>query len=186
MFVIWYIVCFVFVLVMFEIYYDMVWVGVVIYGFWLSLDVYYQYLQFVSKMKDIFMSCIIIWKLDIMDIKYVLKGDFIGYGMVFQVMYDMDIVVILVGYCNGYFCGQFNWGYVLINGWKVWIIGLINMNFFMVDIGDILNVNIGDEVVLLGKQKNNIINVSFFINYMQLLNNEMLSCLFIVIFCKIV
>jgi alanine racemase len=64
---------------------------------------------------------------------------------------------------------------VLINGRKARITGLINMNLFMVDIGDIPNVNTGDEVVLLGKQKNNTINVSSFTNYTQLLNNEMLS-----------
>jgi len=44
-----------------------------------------------------------------------------------------------------------------------------------VDIGDIPNAHPGDEVVLLGKQKNSTINVSSFTNYTQLLNNEMLS-----------
>jgi len=64
---------------------------------------------------------------------------------------------------------------VLINGRKARITGLINMNLFMVDISDIPNVNVGDEVTLLGKQKNNTIKVSSFTNYTQLLNNEMLS-----------
>jgi alanine racemase len=162
-------------LVMPETHYDMVRVGVATYGFWPSPDVYYQHLQSVNKMKDTPMSRIITWKSDIMDIKHVPKGDFIGYGTAFQATHDMDIAVIPVGYCNGYPRGQSNRGYVLINGRKARITGLINMNLFMVDIGDIPNVNTGDEVVLLGKQKNNTINVSSFTNYTQLLNNEMLS-----------
>lgn len=162
-------------LVMPETHYDMVRVGVSTYGFWPSPDVYYQHLQSVGKLKDTPMSRIITWKSDIMDIKHVPKGDFIGYGTAFQATHDMDIAVVPVGYCNGYPRGQSNRGYVLINGRKARIAGLINMNLFMVDVGDISNVHVGDEVVLLGKQKNNTINVSSFTNYSQLLNNEMLS-----------
>lgn len=162
-------------LVMPETHYDLVRVGVSTYGFWPSPDVYYQHLKAVDKTKDTPMSRIITWKSDVMDIKRVPKGDFIGYGTAFQATHDMDIAVIPVGYSNGYPRGQSNRGYVLINGRKARITGLINMNLFMVDIGDIPNVHVGDEVVLLGKQKNNTINVSSFTNYTQLLNNEMLS-----------
>lgn len=162
-------------LVMPETHYDMVRVGVATYGFWPSPDVYYQHLKHVNKIKDTPMSRIITWKSDIMDIKRVPKGDFIGYGTAYQATRDMNIAVIPVGYCNGYPRGQSNRGYVLINGRKARITGLINMNLFMVDVGDIPNVQVGDEVVLLGKQKNNTINVSSFTNYTQLLNNEMLS-----------
>ena len=162
-------------LVMPETHYDMVRVGVATYGFWPSPDVYYQHLQQVNKMKDAPMSRIISWKTDVMDIKHVPKGDFIGYGTAYQATHDMDVAVIPVGYSNGYPRGQSNRGYVLINGRKARITGLINMNLFMVDISDIPNVRAGDEVVLLGKQKNNTIKVSSFTNYTQLLNNEMLS-----------
>lgn len=45
----------------------------------------------------------------------------------------------------------------------------------MVDITHIPDAKVGDEVVLIGRQKNNVINVSSFTNSTQLLNNEMLS-----------
>jgi alanine racemase len=45
----------------------------------------------------------------------------------------------------------------------------------MVNISHIPGVEIGDEVVLVGRQKNNVINVSSFTETTQLLNNEMLS-----------
>jgi alanine racemase len=49
------------------------------------------------------------------------------------------------------------------------------MNLFMVDTTHIPDVQVGDEVVLIGRQKNNVINVSSFTNVTQLLNNEMMS-----------
>ncbi len=87
----------------------------------------------------------------------------------------MKIAVIPIGYSNGYPRGLSNNGNVLIKGRKAHITGYINMNLFMVDVTDIPGVEIGEEVVLLGKQKNNVINVSSFTNFTNLLNNEMLS-----------
>jgi len=158
-----------------ETHYDLVRVGVAIYGFWPSPDIYYLHLQEVAKTKDTPFSRIITWKTDVMDLKRVPQGEFIGYGTAFQAIRDMKIAIIPVGYSNGYPRGQSNRGQVLIHGRKAPIVGLINMNLFMVDVSHIPNVHIGDEVVLLGKQKNNTIQVSSFTNATQLLNNEMLS-----------
>jgi alanine racemase len=49
------------------------------------------------------------------------------------------------------------------------------MNLFMVDVSHIPGVEVGDDVVLLGKQNNSTIRVSSFTNFNDLLNNEMLS-----------
>ncbi|MCB0558301.1 MAG: alanine racemase [Lewinellaceae bacterium] len=163
------------VLAMPETHYDLVRIGVATYGFWPSPDIYYQHLREVGKDKDAPMNRIISWKTDVMDIKKVPPGEFIGYGTAFQASREMRVAVIPVGYSNGYPRGQSNSGHVLIQGRKAPITGLINMNLFMVDITDIPGVEVGDEVVLLGKQNNNTIRVSSFTNYTQLINNEMLS-----------
>ncbi|WP_281349587.1 alanine racemase C-terminal domain-containing protein [Fulvivirga aurantia] len=68
-----------------------------------------------------------------------------------------------------------NRGQVLIGGKKAPIVGLINMNLFMVDISHIKDVAVGDEVVLVGRQGKQLINIASFTNFTQLLNNEMLS-----------
>lgn len=163
------------VLAMPETHYDLVRIGVSTYGFWPSKDIYYQHLQDIGKPKDTPLRRIITWKTDVMDIKSVPKGEFIGYGTSYQAVRDMKVAVIPVGYGNGYPRGQSNRGNVLIHGKKAPITGLINMNLFMVDVSHIPNVEIGDDVVLLGKQNNNTIRVSSFTNYTQLMNNEMLS-----------
>ncbi len=158
-----------------ETHYDMVRVGVSIYGFWPSPDIYHLYLQDVGKMHDAPLKRLFTWKTDVMDIKTVKAGEFVGYGTAFQAMDDMRIAVIPLGYSNGYPRALSGKGHVLIKGKKAPITGLINMNLFMVDISHIEGVEIGEEVVLLGKQKNNVIGVSSFTNFTNLLNNEMLS-----------
>lgn len=153
---------------------DMVRIGVSIYGFWSSPDVYYSHVQEHGNNKST-LKRIISWKTDVMDIKQVKEGEFIGYGTAYQAIKDMSIAVIPLGYSNGYPRGLSNKGYVLIKGKKAPIVGLVNMNLFMVEVSHINDVQTGDEVVLLGKQRNNVINVSSFTNFTQLLNNEMLS-----------
>ncbi len=158
-----------------ETHYDMVRVGVSIYGFWPSPDIYHLHLQQTGKLKDSPLKRLFTWKTEVMDIKEVREGEFIGYGTSFQASKDMQIAVIPLGYSNGYPRGQSSKGAVLIKGKKAPITGLINMNLFMVDISHIPDVQVGEEVVLIGKQKNNVINVSSFTNFTNLLNNEMLS-----------
>lgn len=162
-------------LVMKETVYDLVRVGVAQYGFWPSPDVYFAHLHEVNKKADPVLKRIFTWKTDIMDIREVQPGEFIGYGTAFQATQTMKIAVLPLGYSNGYPRALSNRGHVLIKGKKAPIVGLINMNLFMVDISHIKDVELGDEVVLIGRQLNNVINVSSFTNSTQLLNNEMLS-----------
>lgn len=158
-----------------ETVYDLVRIGVAQYGFWPSPDIYFAHLHEVNKKADSALKRIFSWKTDIMDIRGVEQGEFIGYGTAFQATHKMTIAVMPLGYSNGYPRALSNRGHVLIDGKKAPIVGLINMNLFMVDITHIKNAKVGDEVVLIGRQNNNVINVSSFTNSTQLLNNEMLS-----------
>lgn len=155
--------------------FDMVRIGVSQYGFWPAPDVYYQHLAQTGKSLENGLRRIFTWKTDIMDIRKVDKGEFIGYGTSYQAPRDMTIAVLPLGYSNGYPRGQSNRGHVLIHGKKAPVTGLINMNLFMVDITHIPAARVGDEVVLVGRQKNGNINVTSFTNSTQLLNQEMMS-----------
>ena len=158
-----------------ETHYDMVRVGVALYGQWPSPDTYHLHLQVTNKMRDNSLRQVLSWKTNVMDIKSVKEGEFIGYGTAFQAVRDMKVAVLPLGYSNGYPRALSGKGFVLIKGKKASITGLINMNLFMVDVSHIKEVEIGDEVVLLGKQGNNSISVASFTNFTNLLNNEMLS-----------
>ncbi len=158
--------------------YDMVRIGVAQYGFWPSPDIYFMHMQTVQKPRrksNGALKRIITWKTDIMDLRDVDAGEFIGYGTAYQATQNMKVAVLPLGYSNGYPRAQSNRGHVLIRGKKAPIVGLINMNLFMVDVSHIQSVAVGDEVVLVGRQQNNTINISSFTNVTQLLNNEVLS-----------
>lgn len=155
--------------------FNMVRIGVSQYGFWPSPDIYYHHLNETGKRFEKGLQRIFTWKTDIMDTREVPQGEFIGYGTAYQAMSDMRIAVLPLGYSNGYPRGLSNRGYVLIHGKKAPITGLVNMNLFMVDITHIPDAAPGDEVVLIGRQKNNTINVASFTESTMLLNQEMMS-----------
>lgn len=156
--------------------YDMVRMGVAQYGFWPSPDIYYAHLQEIgATTSNGALKRLFTWKTDVMDLRNVREGEFIGYGTSYQATRDMKVAVLPLGYSNGYPRGQSNRGHVLIQGKKAPVVGLINMNLFMVDVSHIRDVQVGEEVVLVGRQKSNTINISSFTQVTQLLNNEMLS-----------
>ncbi len=155
--------------------YEMVRVGVAQYGFWPSPDVYYHHLSANGKNSEKALRRIFSWKTDVMDVRKVSEGEFIGYGTAYQATRDMTIAVMPLGYSNGYPRGLSNRGHVLIKGKKAPITGLINMNLFMVDVSHIPDVQPGEEVVLIGRQGNGTINVASFTQTTQLVNQEMMS-----------
>jgi len=158
-----------------ETVYDMVRIGVTQYGFWPSPDIYYHHLESVGKTSDTPLKRVFSWKTDVMDIREVAEGEFIGYGTSFQAQKPMRVAVLPLGYSNGYPRALSNKGKVLIHGKKCKVVGLVNMNLFMVDISHLPEVSVGDEVVLVGRQKSNVIPIASFTEATNLLNNEMLS-----------
>lgn len=152
--------------------FDQVRVGVASYGFFPSNDIYNLHLMRVGKSRDNPLRRVMSWKTDVMHVKNVSKDEFIGYGTSFQAERNMRIAVIPLGYANGYPREMSNKGHVLIRGYKAPITGLINMNLFMVDVTRIPNVAVGDPVVLVGRQKNNVINISSFSEFSSALNTE--------------
>lgn len=158
-----------------ETRFDMVRIGVAQYGFWPSPDIQSLHEQQTEDANPQELQRIFTWKTDVMDLRTVKAGEYIGYGTAYQADHDMAIAVLPLGYSNGYPRGLSNRGQVLLKGRTAPIVGLINMNLFMVNISQIPEVEVGDEVVLVGKQENNVINISSFTEATQLLNNEMLS-----------
>lgn len=91
------------------------------------------------------------WKSVVSMVKEVKPGDTIGYGRSFTVDHPMTIATIPTGYADGYSRLLSNKGWVLINGKKAHIVGRVCMDQMMVDVSDIPDVNLGTEVVLIGK-----------------------------------
>lgn len=152
--------------------FDLVRVGVASYGLWPSPDVYNMHLMRINKTRDNPLTRVLTWKTDVMHVKSVKKDEFVGYGTAYQAAADMRIAVLPLGYANGYPRETSNKGHVLIRGYKAPIVGLVNMNLFMVDVTRIPEAAVGDVVVLVGRQRNNKINISSFSEFSSALNTE--------------
>jgi alanine racemase len=154
---------------------DLVRIGTSQFGLWPSPDIYNLHLQHTGKVKDSPLTRVLTWKTDIMHVKNIKKDEFVGYGTSYQAERDMTIAVLPIGYSNGYPRALSNKGEVLIHGKKAPVVGLVNMNVFMVDITSIPQARPGDEVVLIGRQKNHNITIRSFSEFTNLINNELVS-----------
>lgn len=91
-------------------------------------------------------------------IKNILFGDKISYGLTYTASKDTTIAVLPLGYADGYTRLLSNKSQVLVNGKRVNTVGIICMDQFMIDVGGIGNVNVGDEAVLIGSQGNEVVS----------------------------
>jgi alanine racemase len=105
--------------------------------------------------------------------KVVQKDEGISYGHTYITKNQTRIVTIPIGYGDGFPRKLSNRGQVLIGGKRYPIVGIICMDQFMVDIGND-SAFIGDEVVLIGKQKNEKIEILEISNLCETISYEIL------------
>lgn len=85
-------------------------------------------------------------------VKKYAAGTPISYGNTYKTEGEQHIAVLPVGYADGFRRAPENWGEVLIRGCRAPIVGRVTMDQTMVDVTHIPGVQIGDQVVLIGKQ----------------------------------
>ncbi len=125
-------------------HYNLVRPGISLYGYMPNIKMA-QRMDLQPAMK---------WKSKVMLIKDVKKGGTVGYGLKYIAPKDTRIAVIPVGYGDGIYRSLSNNFQCLINGKRFDSVGSICMDEFMVDLGN-ADVNICDEVILLGRQGDN-------------------------------
>ncbi|PKP54264.1 MAG: alanine racemase [Bacteroidetes bacterium HGW-Bacteroidetes-1] len=154
--------------------FDMVRVGILQFGYWPSKETFIHY---ISHRKDKIdpLKRIISWKTEIMALKYINQGEFISYGTAYFATEDKQIAIIPTGYAHGYSRSLSNSGRVLIHGHFADVIGMINMNMLIADVSSILDVKVGDEVVLIGNQLDMSISVASFSELSNQMNYELLA-----------
>lgn len=154
---------------------DMVRIGIAQYGFWPSRETYMHVLKNGNiKYKDPLVR-IMSWKSFVMSTKEVEAGDFIGYGNVYLASKNEKIATVPIGYSHGFGRNLTNMGRVLINGYRVPVAGLVNMNLLTINVTDVPDVKKGDEVVIIGKQNGEEITVASFSEMSNYLNYEVLT-----------
>lgn len=153
---------------------DLVRIGILQYGFWPSEETFITYCNkrndYTNPLKPV-MS----WKSRVMSLKRVKVGEFIGYGNSYMANENKKLAVIPLGYTNGFARSLSNSGRVIINDYRTQVVGTVNMNAITVDVSGLDNINIGDEVILIGKSDTAEITVSSFANFTDTLNYEVLA-----------
>ena len=154
---------------------DMVRIGIAQYGLWPSQETYMSQFKQLAPNKKNPLKRLITWKSTVMSTKKIEMGEFIGYGSSFMTNRPTTIALVPIGYSHGFSRVLGNGGKVLIHGKTMPVIGSVNMNSITVDVTDLGNVDKGDEVIIIGKQKKNEITVAAFGEAVQQVNYELLT-----------
>ncbi|MFI3200401.1 MAG: alanine racemase [Eubacteriales bacterium] len=120
---------------------DFVRAGIILYGIHPSKEV-----SLPNRIKPIlsFKSTIIL-------LKRIPANTAVSYGATYVTDKERLIATIPVGYGDGYPRDLSNKGSVLVRGQKVSIVGRICMDYFMIDVSSVEQVQEGDVVTLIGR-----------------------------------
>src|SRR5437899_12114471 len=92
------------------------------------------------------------WETRISLIRDIPKVRSISYGRTFTTPRKTRIATLSAGYADGYPWHLSNRGAaVLVRGQRCPLIGRVTMDLMMIDVSNIDNVQVGDEVVLMGR-----------------------------------
>lgn len=123
---------------------DMVRSGIITYGLCPSKEVSLENRDFKPAME---------WKTHIVNLKEIEPGEGVSYGHIFVADTPRKIATLPVGYADGYPRRLSNKGRVLIRGQYAPIVGRVCMDQLMVDVTDIHDVELLDDVTLMGEDK---------------------------------
>jgi len=153
-----------------ETHFNTVRLGISLYGLWPSKEV--EINESLLKKNGLKLSSVLTWKSIIAQVKKIKKGESVSYGRTWFSKRDSVIAVIPVGYYDGVDRKLSNLGRVLIKGKYASIVGRVAMDMIIVDVTDIKNVEVEDEVVLLGKQGENRITAEEIADKLGTINYE--------------
>lgn len=128
---------------------EMVRCGIMTYGLYPSDEMNREYKLYPA----------LEFKSSVSFVKSVKKGFTVSYGSTYVAEKDMKIATVPAGYGDGYPRYLSNKGEVLIHGTRCKIVGRVCMDQFMVDVSHLDNVQIADEVTLVGTDGNETITV---------------------------
>lgn len=128
-----------------ESHFDMVRIGIGLYGLWPAKEVEAFYAG------KIFLKPALSWKTIVSEIKNIKAGSRVGYDLTEAMSRDSKIAVCPVGYWHGFPRALSSIGRVIIRGKSAKVLGRISMDMIIVDVTGISKAVVEDEAVLIGK-----------------------------------
>ncbi|PIS42100.1 MAG: alanine racemase [Candidatus Kerfeldbacteria bacterium CG08_land_8_20_14_0_20_40_16] len=132
-----------------DTHFNLVRVGISLYGLWPSEETKQKV---SSKYSWLELKPALTWKTKIVQIKELEKRSPVGYGCSYKTSKKTRLAIIPVGYHEGYSRLLSNKGEALINGKIVPVIGRVCMNLTMIDVTKVRDIKVGEEVILIGKK----------------------------------
>ncbi|MDI6756276.1 MAG: alanine racemase [Thermodesulfobacteriota bacterium] len=148
-------------------YFNMVRPGIILYGLPPSSTMH----------RSLDLSPAMQFKTKIVFIKQVQAGTPIGYGGTYTTSKETFIATLPVGYADGYSRDLSNRASVLIGGRRCPVVGRVCMDQIMVDLGLSSDAQIGDEVVLFGRQGDEEITVTELADLAGTINYELVCAI---------
>lgn len=150
-----------------DLYFDMCRAGIILYGIYPSAEV---------EKKQLELQPVMSWVSKVSHIKTLKEGEPVGYGRTYFTTKISRIATVPVGYGDGFLRSFGKNGRVLLRGSFAPIVGRICMDQFMIDITDIPLASVGDEVVLLGRQKDQVLPIEELAQRADTIPYEVLCC----------
>ncbi|MCJ8500480.1 alanine racemase [Desulfatitalea alkaliphila] len=147
---------------------DMVRAGIAVYGLPPSREV-------VSP--EIDLQPVMSLKAPVIHLKTVPAGTSISYGGTYTTPRATRIATIPVGYADGYRRSLSNRGHMLVRGYRAPIVGRVCMDLTMIDVGEIPEVAVGDEVVIMGRQRDQAIDAGDLADLLDTIHYEVVSAI---------
>jgi len=166
-----------------ETYFDMVRVGISLYGYWSSKETYISAINNgknnvdlkKNKLANFNLKPSLTWKTKVAQVKILNAGSYVSYGLTEKVNKETKIAILPIGYWDGYDRRLSSIGNVLINGKRCKVLGRICMNMFIVEVTHLNDIKIEDEVVLIGKQDEEEITVEEIAQKVSTINYEVVT-----------
>lgn len=123
--------------------FDIVRAGIILYG--------------ISPLPEFqkLLKPVMTWKTRISLVRNMSKGSSISYGRTFITPQKMRIATLSAGYADGYPWHLSNCGAaMLVRGQRCALVGRVTMDLMMIDVSKVEGAQVGDEVVLIGRDGN--------------------------------
>jgi alanine racemase len=154
-------------------HFELVRVGVSLYGFWPSRETMVSMKN--GSARGISLQPALTWKTRLAQVKEVPAGTDVGYGCTFRTTRPSRLAVIPVGYYDGYDRGLSNAAHVLVRGQRAPVRGRVCMNMTIIDVTDIPGAVLEDEAVLIGRQGDELVTADMLAAHCGTIHYEIVS-----------
>jgi alanine racemase len=156
-------------------HFDIARVGIAAYGFWPSKPTYVSYME--TKRTPIQLKPVLSWYAKAAQVKDLEKGEPVGYGLTYRAFDRSRIIVVPVGYYDGYDRKLSNSATIILQGTKAPVRGRVCMNMFMAEVTHIKDkiLRQGDRIILVGQSGDEKITIDELADMAGTINYEFVS-----------